>query len=362
MSDYGSDNEEGDPYELVYPGEEDNEEKRKWVGPDGEATATFGNQDTYTGEYKDGKRHGKGVYTFFAASQGNEEDEEEGNPVSYDGDYSECKRNGVGTFKYPDKSVYLGEWVNNQRHGQGTYTYPNGDKYCGSWVGDKKQGPGTYIFAADMTQVTGVFQNDECTEGKWTYHDKNGLPFEAQLANQPSVSEERKTEALEAAAAAAKKGGKAAPAAKTAVVIKYTASDSQLPSRVQTLWNRGETHVRVRVEVSASAQQAWDVIGRFDDMDWVGPGLLTSVEGKARWINMEPAFQEVELYRDDGNFFYVHSNESVPNMTVRFQVHPTSDSTSVLEYWSTSSLPQEAVGRFKGIFENAFAAVAKVLA
>ena len=28
---------------------------------------------------------------------------------------------------------YVGEYKNGKRHGQGTYTYPIGDKYVGEW-------------------------------------------------------------------------------------------------------------------------------------------------------------------------------------------------------------------------------------
>lgn len=36
-----------------------------------------------------------------------------------------------------------GQWVNGKMHGKGVYTFPNGNKYDGEWVEDVKEGFGT---------------------------------------------------------------------------------------------------------------------------------------------------------------------------------------------------------------------------
>jgi len=48
-------------YEILYEGEE---EPQQFLVKDGIATATFPNGDTYSGEYKEAKRNGKGTYTY----------------------------------------------------------------------------------------------------------------------------------------------------------------------------------------------------------------------------------------------------------------------------------------------------------
>ena len=64
-------------------------------------TYTFANEDTYTGDWKDGKKNGQGTYTF-------------ANGDKYVGDWRSGKRNGQGTFIWPDGAKYVGEWKDNK--------------------------------------------------------------------------------------------------------------------------------------------------------------------------------------------------------------------------------------------------------
>ena len=64
-------------------------------------TYTFTNEDTYTGDWKDGKKNGQGTYTF-------------ANGDTYVGDWQSGKRNGQGTFIWPDGEKYVGEWKDNK--------------------------------------------------------------------------------------------------------------------------------------------------------------------------------------------------------------------------------------------------------
>jgi len=73
----------------------------------------------YTGELKDGKRHGKGKLVL---------------------------RNG---------DVYIGSWEDNKKTGQGVYLYSNGIKYNGQWKDDIMEGSGSFIFPR-----TGVYYGD----------------------------------------------------------------------------------------------------------------------------------------------------------------------------------------------------------
>ena len=90
----------------------------------GQGTETFPNGYKYVGEFKNGKRHGQGTYSW---------------PYwksllpGYKGSYKKYD----GTF-----SKYVGEFKNGLRHGKGTQTYPDGYKYVGEFKDDEKNGQG----------------------------------------------------------------------------------------------------------------------------------------------------------------------------------------------------------------------------
>ena len=44
---------------------------------------------------------------------------------------------------------YTGDLKDGQRHGNGKYIYPNGDTYDGMWAFDEKSGEGTFTFNND---------------------------------------------------------------------------------------------------------------------------------------------------------------------------------------------------------------------
>ena len=46
-------------------------------------------------------------------------------------------------MKFSNGDTYDGIWRNGVRHGEGVYSYFNGDRYTGSWVNDRKEGRGT---------------------------------------------------------------------------------------------------------------------------------------------------------------------------------------------------------------------------
>ena len=73
---------------------------------------------TYEGEWRNGKGHGKGSYTF-------------PNGEKYIGEYKEGEVHGKGTLTFPDGEKYEGEWKNNKMHGKGIHSFPNGTKYVG---------------------------------------------------------------------------------------------------------------------------------------------------------------------------------------------------------------------------------------
>ena len=51
---------------------------------------------------------------------------------------------GQGTFTYND-GKYVGEWKKGKQHGQGTFTWFSGDRYEGEWMDGTENGQGTFI-------------------------------------------------------------------------------------------------------------------------------------------------------------------------------------------------------------------------
>jgi len=162
----GDEGEEGLPdKEYEYVGDR-NPETRVRQTDANPATATFPNGDVFVGHYKEGKRNGKGEYSW------KEKDVEKG---KYVGDYKDHKRQtatGGEPGIYIDASTggkYTGEWFENKRHGKGVYTYPNNDVYSGEWINGMKQGRGTYIYAANGCQLIGDWMEGKFVAGECAY-------------------------------------------------------------------------------------------------------------------------------------------------------------------------------------------------
>jgi len=118
--------------------------------------------DKYVGEYKDGKQHGQGTYTWVSGDK-------------YVGEYKDGKQHGQGTYTYVNGGKYVGDWKDGKEHGQGTFTYANGNKYVGEFLNGKFNGKGTLTYP-DGEQQTGEFKNNEPI-GSQKFIDKRGLPL-----------------------------------------------------------------------------------------------------------------------------------------------------------------------------------------
>ena len=70
----------------------------------------------------------------------------------YEGEFKENKRHGKGIYKYNNWDVYDGEWVKGKREGKGKMTYMfdyfknQVDVYFGDWKNDLRQGKGILKF------------------------------------------------------------------------------------------------------------------------------------------------------------------------------------------------------------------------
>jgi MORN repeat. len=62
-----------------------------------------------------------------------------GNPVdqllnnvgSYEGEYRDGKYHGQGIYSYPDGSMYEGKWKDGEKHGQGILNFTWWEQICG---------------------------------------------------------------------------------------------------------------------------------------------------------------------------------------------------------------------------------------
>ena len=119
-------------------------------------TMSFSNGDKYVGDYKNGKRSGKGVYYSFKGHKYEGEYENNkpngqgiqtfANGERHEGLYKDGKLNGIGKRFYVSGSIYEGEFVEGKISGQGIYVsgvstpFP-GDRYVGSYKDGKKFNP-----------------------------------------------------------------------------------------------------------------------------------------------------------------------------------------------------------------------------
>ncbi|EKX52939.1 hypothetical protein GUITHDRAFT_101391 [Guillardia theta CCMP2712] len=90
----------------------------------------------YHGEWKHGKKHGRGTEVFENGSR-------------YDGEWKYDFFDGVGKYKFVTGDTYEGEWDRNRREGHGTMRWRSGERegdcYVGEWKGDQMHGKGEYF-------------------------------------------------------------------------------------------------------------------------------------------------------------------------------------------------------------------------
>jgi len=120
-------------------------------------TFTFGKGqwegDKYVGEFKDGRFHGQGTYTYADGSK-------------YVGEFKVGNYHGQGTFTFGkgqwEGDKYVGEYKDSKRHGHGIYTRADGSKYVGEW---KDGNPWEGIEFSELGEVDGAYSKGEWCEG-----------------------------------------------------------------------------------------------------------------------------------------------------------------------------------------------------
>ena len=82
-----------------------------------------GDTVTWSGACVDGKASGEGRLVWRGSFGEN----------VYEGEYRDGKEHGRGTFTWGDGGRYEGEWRDGKPNGRGTATFPNGNRYEGQW-------------------------------------------------------------------------------------------------------------------------------------------------------------------------------------------------------------------------------------
>ncbi len=84
----------------------------------------------YEGEFRAGKKNGRGRFTWTDGSY-------------YEGEFRDNELEGEGTYRATDGKVHKGLWANSMMNGKGEYSWPDGRIYRGDFVDDQPEGFGT---------------------------------------------------------------------------------------------------------------------------------------------------------------------------------------------------------------------------
>ncbi|PRP86936.1 MORN repeat variant family protein [Planoprotostelium fungivorum] len=183
----------------------------------GTGTFVASNGETYVGQWKMGKRDGKGIKVW---DDGRE----------YTGDWSNNRRTGYGILTWKNGDVYMGEmnygfqqgwgmfktaddryvgeWNVSERHGYGTMHFKNGDIYSGDWKHNKKDGRGIYRFKDGKT-----------VEGEWVAN-----VFATKVAKKVDVDSEGETPTPKMHRSNSRKGKASRARAKSTSVVPMPSS------------------------------------------------------------------------------------------------------------------------------------------
>lgn len=120
---------------------------------------------SYTGEWKDGYMHGKGILTGNECKDAEKDDDEACYKSVYTGDFKQGKQEGYGVFIDRYGFKYEGEWKHYTRNGHGTMIYcghhDDLGRYEGEWKNDKWHGKGVYYNYGDSIGKEGFWIDGE---------------------------------------------------------------------------------------------------------------------------------------------------------------------------------------------------------
>lgn len=111
--------------------------------------------ETYTGEFKNTKRHGNGI---LICKNGDE----------YTGKFKDNKMDGLGKMIYANGDIYEGEWSDGKPNGYGKMFYKKGgnegnpgDIYDGEWLNGNRHGQGQMVFSKPTWDIDGQIANQK---------------------------------------------------------------------------------------------------------------------------------------------------------------------------------------------------------
>lgn len=100
----------------------------------GHVVSEAGNGNHFEGDYKDGKRTGKGVFVWV-------------NGDRYEGDFLDAARTGKGVYVWANGDRYEGDFLAGARTGKGVYSWASGNHYVGDFVASVRTGQGVFTWA-----------------------------------------------------------------------------------------------------------------------------------------------------------------------------------------------------------------------
>jgi hypothetical protein len=105
-----------------------------------EGPGTAKGSAVYTGEFREGKKHGRGVKTWAWGDR-------------YEGDFLNDAKHGVGRYSWGARSAFAGDryeggFESDKRNGYGVYVWASGDAYAGPWKDDAVAGHATPMMGA----------------------------------------------------------------------------------------------------------------------------------------------------------------------------------------------------------------------
>lgn len=149
--------------------------------PEGRGEVRTENGCTYTGQFANGERSGRGTYScpggyrvegMFQRGQLNGEGKETRGAQVYVGDFADGLWDGEGELLFTDAATYRGDFKGGKREGNGTMRYADHSEYIGEWKADQRSGRGTYSGGAGTWTYDGAWRNNlREGQGKLTYAD-----------------------------------------------------------------------------------------------------------------------------------------------------------------------------------------------
>jgi hypothetical protein len=127
----------------------------------------------YVGEWKDGKKHGKGK-TF------------DGEQLIYKGEYQQGDRHGMGAMYKDGWLIYEGEFENNNMHGLGTYYMYDSEKLDGykqSFTGEVRNSSLFFgkLFSKDGSLIYEGEWADDTPTGEGTLYYADGITYKGEV-------------------------------------------------------------------------------------------------------------------------------------------------------------------------------------